>query len=337
MTVRAAWLTNRGDPAGGQTRNDTRLTPTGTMTPVAEMTSLPGAIPAGNPFALEAVGPMSATIGVGRALIQGTDIQGAYPVAVTAPETLIFTDGDPSNPRVDLVVLRVYDGEHDTSGQAQATVEIIPGTAGPAPEPPPVPPAALPLYQVTIPTGAGAGTGGIDFPAATTDVRTYTVALGGITPSTDAPGAYRAQYRDNGTGLQRWSGTSWVGMANELVPWTRVAVASGYSHNGNNQGDVLYRVIDLLGTRFVQWRGGMNVTYTSAGPPAHEGLFLTTALPAIARPSSLRTVPVACSGTASTIVTVKIDFHTQGTARLITDAGDQPPWVSFHGVMYATI
>jgi hypothetical protein len=334
MTVRAAWLTNRGDPAGGQTRNDTRMTPLGAMAPAAELTTVSGVIPGGDPFALAATGPMTATLGIGRAAVQGTDIQGAYPVAVTAPETLTFADGDPANPRIDVVVLRVYDAAHDESGQTLATIEVIPGAPGAAPEPPPTPPAALALYRIAIAAGASAGSGGIDFPAATTDVRTYTVAAGGIIPSTNAPGAYRAQYRDGGTGLQRWSGASWDGMACELIPWTIARLAGpAYEHGGGRQGDVRYRVIELLGTRFVQWRGGMTVSYT-AGAPARDGNFLGADLPATARPAGPRAVPVACPSNSSSLLAVHVVFQEDGRAILAANAGDTPPWVSFNGVSY---
>ncbi|MYT30462.1 MULTISPECIES: hypothetical protein [unclassified Streptomyces] len=209
MTVRAAWLTTRGDAAGGQTRNDSRLTPITAMTPAGTLTTQPGVIPGGNPFALAATGAMTATLGTGRALIQGNEIQGAYPVSVTAPETLTFIDGDPANPRIDLVVLRIYDAAHDNTGQVRAAAEIIPGTPSAAPTPPPLPAGALGLYRVAVPAKTSAGTGGIDFPTATTDVRRYTAAVGGIVPQPDAAGAYRGQYRDDGTAPQRFDGTAW--------------------------------------------------------------------------------------------------------------------------------
>ncbi|MHB6907123.1 hypothetical protein [Streptomyces sp. DB-54] len=333
MTVRAAWLTNRGDPAGGQTRNDSRLTPLGTMTPAGELTTLSGVIPGGAPLDLGITGPMGVTLGPGRAVVQGTDIQGAYPVVITAPEALIFTDGDAANPRLDVIVLRVYDGAYDESGQVLATAEIIPGTPAAAPTPPPLPAGALPLYRVAVPAGASAGGGGIDFRTATTDLRRPTVSVGGINPNPDAPGTYRAQYRDR-SGLQRWSGSAWVGMATELITWTKAPLAAGYSHNGNSNGNVEYRVVELVGTRLVQWRGGMNVTYRS-GAPARGGAFLTSALPTTARPTGLRSLAVACSAADSKTLALKIDFLSNGTATLVTDSSSTPPWVSFHGVMYS--
>ncbi|WP_275465851.1 hypothetical protein [Streptomyces noursei] len=100
MTVRAAWLLPTG-----QTREDTRLAPLGTMTPQYELTSRDGVIAGGNPLAATSVGPMQLQIGTGRAVVQGTLSQGAYPAAVTAPETLTVADGHAQLPRVDSAVI----------------------------------------------------------------------------------------------------------------------------------------------------------------------------------------------------------------------------------------
>lgn len=157
------------------------------------------------------------------------------------------------------------------------------------------------------------------------------MAAGGIIPHPDAMSAYRGQYRDAGTGIQRYSGTTWVGVATELIPWTRPRLATGYGTNGNS--NIAYRVIELVGTRFIQWRGGTNISY-SGGVPAHEGRWLAAPLPATARPASLRTVPAACSAADSTVLAVKADFRADGTAQVIARAGSTPPWVSFNGLMY---
>ncbi|MEU8805063.1 hypothetical protein [Streptomyces anthocyanicus] len=206
MTVRAAWLLPGGaDP--GQTREDTRLTPVGTMTPEGELTTRPGVIPGGDPFAATSAGAMSLQIGVGRGAVQGTAAQGAYPVAVTSPETLTFTDGGAQFPRVDSVVVHVYDGLYDISGETIARVEVVEGDPDALPSPPDLPAGFLRLWDVTVPAGASAGTGGIDWASALTDRRQYTVSTGGITPQGGAEyaGAYDGQYRDTGAGLERWS------------------------------------------------------------------------------------------------------------------------------------
>lgn len=207
MTVRAAWLLP-GGTGPGQTREDTRLTPVGTWAPASELETRPGVVPGGAPFAATAAGAMSLQIGVGRAIAQGTAAQGAYPIAVTSPETLTFRPGAAQFARIDTVVLRIYDGLYDQSGQTVAAVEIVEGEATATPTAPTLPPACLPLWDVTVPAGASAGVGGIDWASALTDRRQYTVAAGGIIPAAPATaydGAYDGQYRDTGTGLERWS------------------------------------------------------------------------------------------------------------------------------------
>lgn len=207
MTVRAAWLLPGGAGNPGQTREDTRLAPVGTMTPAGELTSRPGVIPGGDPFAATGAGAMSLQIGVGRAVVQGTTAQGAYPIAVDAPEVLTFADGDALFSRIDTVVVRVYDGLFDDSGQTVATIEVIQGQATDTPTAPTLPPCSLRLWDVTVPAGASAGVGGIDWSSALADRRRYTVAVGGIIPRgvTSDAGAYDGQYTDMGGTLYRWS------------------------------------------------------------------------------------------------------------------------------------
>ncbi|CAL9528643.1 hypothetical protein [Streptomyces sp. enrichment culture] len=206
MTVRSAWLLP-GGTAPGQTREDTRLAPVGTMTPAGELTTRQGIIPGGNPFAATGAGAMSLQVGIGRAAVQGTLAQGAYPVAVDAPEVVTFADGSAQFARIDTVCLRVYDGLFDTSGQTLARIEVVPGTASETPTAPALDPASLPLWDVRVPAGASAGVGGIDWSSALTDRRTYTVAVGGIVPrgALSDVGAYDGQYADVDGVLYRWS------------------------------------------------------------------------------------------------------------------------------------
>lgn len=209
MTVRSAWLLTA---PGGQTREDTRQTPLGTMVPEGELLTRDGVIAGGNPFKASGASAMAVQIGVGRALVQGTLAQGAYPLVVTAPETLTITDGHPQFARIDSVVLKVYDGLYDTSQQTLARLEVIKGPETATPTPPVLPPATLRLWDITVPAGTSAGTGGIPWGSAFTDRRRYTAAYGGITPPggpQSTPGAYAGQYRDNGRILERWDGSSW--------------------------------------------------------------------------------------------------------------------------------
>lgn len=212
MTVRASWLTEIG-----QTREDTRVTLSGLLTPnglVAENIPLKargGIVPGG--FALTGTtGGMTFTIGTGRAFVQGGRTgQGTYPVAVTEPETLTVTDGDAQYARIDLVELVVRDDVYDGTGATEAVVRLVKGTPAATPVAPNTPDgSALPLYQISVPAGASAGSGGLAWESAVTNLRYPTVALGGIVPASGFNGAYAGQYRDNSGVLERWNGTAWV-------------------------------------------------------------------------------------------------------------------------------
>ncbi|MEU7038074.1 hypothetical protein ABZ958_30965 [Streptomyces sp. NPDC046237] len=212
MTVRAAWL----QPTG-QTREDTRLTLAALLTPSGQsaeetpLRSRAGILPGG--FVLTGNSPMQCSIGTGRAIVQGKDTdQGAYMVAVTAPETLTVTDGDPQYGRIDLVELAVVDNDYDRTGVTEAVVRLVKGTASATPAVPVSGPGStLPLYTVAVPAGTSAGTGGINWTsAAVTPLHWPVVALGGIMPTSGFKGAYVGQYRDAAGLFQRWDGTAWV-------------------------------------------------------------------------------------------------------------------------------
>ncbi|GHB98644.1 MULTISPECIES: hypothetical protein [Streptomyces rochei group] len=206
--MRSAWLLPGGPSEPGQTREDTRLSPLGTYTPESELRTRSGVIAGGDPFAATGAGAMRLQIGVGRAVAQGTDAQGAYPVCLDAPVTVDFPDGDAQFTRIDSVAVRVYDGLYDVNGQTLATVERVPGEARAVPVPPDMPSGAVRLWDVTVPAGASAGVGGINWSTALADRRPFTAAYGGIIPrgwGLGFDGAYDGQYRDTGTGLERWS------------------------------------------------------------------------------------------------------------------------------------
>lgn len=118
-----------------------------------------------------------------------------------------------------------------------------------------------------------------------------------------------------------------------VIDWTTPALFTGYTGNGNNNGTVQYRVINFLGTKFVQWRGGLNVTY-SGSSPVNGGNFLNAVLPASAIPSGTRSTSVACSASASTSLSVKIDFVSDGTTAIVVQTGVTPPWLSLNDVIY---
>ncbi|MER5862354.1 hypothetical protein [Kitasatospora sp. NPDC002040] len=209
MTIRTAWL-----PPTGQTRADTRLALSALITPGNALAANHGCTPGGlNLTGLTGPDGMKCRIGTGRALVQGLSEQGSYPVAVTSSETLEFEPGDPTMDRVDLVVLQVYDTDHDNSGRTETVLRVIKGAPAAAPQPPATPGAALALYRVLVKANTSVANGGIAWTVdgIKVDVRHYTAALGGILPPRDPAfnGVYAGQYRDNLGRLERWDGTAW--------------------------------------------------------------------------------------------------------------------------------
>jgi hypothetical protein len=144
--------------------------------------------------------------------------QGVYKLALgstTSPGTLQAAHATLS--RIDLVYLRVWDNAVDASGLLQGDVVYLPGTASSTPTAPT--PAGtqiyLPLGTITVPpSGGGAAT-------VSTAVRPYTVAPGGILPSSTAPTSpYVGQFYDNGTDLLRWNGSAWDTYQKVPGTWT---------------------------------------------------------------------------------------------------------------------
>ncbi|MEO3974262.1 hypothetical protein [Streptomyces sp. CAU 1734] len=202
MTVRSAWHLSTG-----QTPEDTRVTTSGLLTPTGALSSRGGVVPGG--LEIRGVSGMQCEIGPGRAIIQGTDKQGPYMVAVTEPEILTMTAGNPTHARIDRIVLMVEDSPYDNSGRTQAVVRVVEGQASAAPVEPPMPATALPLYSVRVHAGAS-GASPINWNTAVMHRRYPTTALGGIVPTHGFDGIYTGQYRDNGSRLERWDGTKWA-------------------------------------------------------------------------------------------------------------------------------
>ncbi|WP_457028113.1 hypothetical protein [Kitasatospora sp. P5_F3] len=205
MAVTAAW-----NALTGLTRAAIRLS-TVLMTPTGGLTVRSGVIPGGTPLLLTG-SVMTGSVAPGRAVVQGTSAQGAYPVVVDAATPITVANGHASLSRIDTVFLVVLDADVDASGFRQASITYTQGTAGSgtAPTAPASGTAYLRLWDILVPANASAGTP-INWGTALTDQRLYTVAVGGITPGA-AAGSYAGQWRDaGGTAgiLERWTGAVW--------------------------------------------------------------------------------------------------------------------------------
>lgn len=206
MVIHSAWL-----QLTGQSRVDTRLATSVGMVPTGALTSRSGVVPDGG-FGLQSVSAMQCQIMPGRAFVQGVTAQGGYRIASDAPVVLTVPDGDPQYNRIDIIALEIQDQQFDSSGQTQAVVVLIPGTPATTPVAPVVPPAAIGLFQISVPTKTSAGTGGVAWSTAVTDLRVYTSGLGGIVPlgTTSWTPPMAGQYADLNGELQRWNGTAWT-------------------------------------------------------------------------------------------------------------------------------
>ncbi|MFI2430267.1 hypothetical protein [Streptomyces sp. NPDC018693] len=261
MTVRSAWLTEFG-----QTREDTRVTLSGLLTPNAfapeniPLKARGGLVPGG--FALTGTaGSMTFTVGPGRAFIQGgRTAQGTYPVAVTEPESLTVADGDAQYDRVDLVELVVQDSVYDGTAETRAFVRLVRGTPAATPVVPNTPDgSALPLYRILVPARVSAGTGGLNWSEVVTNLRYPTVALGGIVPASGFTGAYAGQYRDTPGVLERWDGTAWVAYPKAVGGIAPAGALTTGSYVGQHREDGAGRLQRWDGSawQFVQGRASI--------------------------------------------------------------------------------
>ncbi|EPH44705.1 hypothetical protein ABT390_30935 [Streptomyces aurantiacus] len=209
MTIRSAWHLPTG-----QTREDTRLAVSLGMSSSGPLTARGGCAVGGLQLTGTAATSMQARLSPGRLWVPGTSAaaQGGYPVTVDADTQLTFADGHATLPRVDALVVRVYDADYDASGRYEAVLEIVQGTPASAPVPPALPKNAELLYEVSVPAGASAARG-ITWAAAVADRRRYTAALGGILPAAggfNARGSHVGEYRDVNGRLERWDGSRWM-------------------------------------------------------------------------------------------------------------------------------
>jgi len=206
VVIHSAWL-----ELTGQSRVDTRLATSVGMVPSGALTSRSGIVPDGG-FGLQSVAAMQCQIMPGRAFVQGVAAQGGYQVASDAPVALTVPDGDPQYNRIDIIALEIQDQQFDSSGQTQAIVVLIEGTPAATPVAPVVPPAAIGLFQISVPSKTSAGAGGVAWSTAVTDLRVYTSGLGGIVPAGTTPWTppMAGQYSDLNGELQRWNGAAWT-------------------------------------------------------------------------------------------------------------------------------
>ncbi|MGW7087499.1 hypothetical protein ACWGH2_28940 [Streptomyces sp. NPDC054871] len=133
--------------------------------------------------------------------------------------------------------------------------------------------------------------------------------------------------------LDVYDGSGWVAVSTGASAWTTISLASGFSQNGNSNGTLQYRLLNISGEESLQFRGAVG---RSSWPSTPAGSYIinSTALPSIVRPSTLRTVLIPCSDVASDRIALKLDVQTDGYLQVFgTGSGVKPPWLGFNGVI----
>ncbi|MFJ8603384.1 hypothetical protein ACIREM_32700 [Streptomyces shenzhenensis] len=336
VAVNPAWIDGVALDAFRLRRIDSLMVMNNGQDPLGART---GILPGSNSFNVTVSGT-TITVGTGITSLYYAG-QGTYRIAITAASFLTMDAPHATLPRIDLVYLRVWDNSIDASGLNKADVVYLAGTPSSSPSAPT--PAGTQIFMrlahITVPASDGGS------PTVNTTVRPVTVAPGGILPTATAPSnPYVGQYYDTGTDLLRWNGSSWDTYQKVVnIPWIQPALATGYAHNGNGNGNVRYRLVTVDGTKYVEWRGGLGITY-SGNALQNSGNFLRDVLPASYWPADLQSIVVACSFASSSSLAVKVDFRVDGTVLILgptTATNDtyatpviRPPWLSLNGVRY---
>jgi hypothetical protein len=100
--------------------------------------------------------------------------------------------------------------------------------------------------------------------------------------------------------------------------WTQATLGSGFTHNGDSQGNVEYRLVWDNGSLKMQWQGCAAVSGSGTG-------LITTALDTAFRPSAQRKFLQARGlGNGASFLGVHVVFATNGTVSLAGNAPTAP-------------
>jgi len=86
---------------------------------------------------------------------QTSALAGPYGYATTGGDSGAITAADPSNPRVDIVYVKVNDNTQDGSGLTNGQVAYLAGTPAPSPTAPAVPSRGMVLANISVPASGG--------------------------------------------------------------------------------------------------------------------------------------------------------------------------------------
>ena len=186
------------------------------MQPAGQISVRSGVLPGATSGNLSTVSAMVARVAPVKVIINNSisSALGPYLLVSDANVDITFDAGEAAVPRVDRIIARSYDDTNDASGLTEGSIYYLKGTAGGSATA--LPDNSILLYEMTIPAGASAGGGGVNF-ANAVDQRVYTTAQGGIIPvksNTDMaaitnPHEGMAVYRTDLDVLYIYDGTTW--------------------------------------------------------------------------------------------------------------------------------
>jgi hypothetical protein len=250
--------------------------------------------------------------------------QGGYIFGTLTSVNLTLAAADPSNPRIDLIVARVYD---TGTSAGYCDVEVVPGTAAASPSTPSVPSAAIPLATVQVPAGAVALASG-----SVTDQRSYVVAPGGVLPIANtaaAPAAPAAQLMLNLATQQLVQGTGTAGVTSavSIAPWSPAIAYKTSTLSDSSAKGALTQILSVS----VTTDGATDIEIYAKWP----GLYVGTA-------PLLVTMSVAIDGTTLDQAPVYVQSASSGSPsnggsfRYYTSSGeDTTPTAATHTITFA--
>lgn len=218
---------------------------------------------------------MSVNVAQGRAYIAGSEssFQGVYFVENRGTVNLSITAADATNPRIDLVVLKVEDSTYSGATDA-ASLAVVTGTAAASPAEPSAPANSVVLARVDV-----AALETTILTADLTDRRgNLATSLGGVRPVTSStrPGSPRPGepiFEQDTQNTSVWNGSAWspLAYASDIADAVPAGVGALYLLPGsvpsgwlelNGQvvvgADILYP--DLWAIAPAGWKSGSNLT-----------------------------------------------------------------------------
>ncbi|MFJ3283648.1 hypothetical protein ACIPMW_00030 [Streptomyces sp. NPDC086669] len=158
-------------------------------------------------------------------------------------------------------------------------------------------------------------------------------ARGAALTGTTAPVEGMLSWLQDINRLDLYDGAGWVAVSVGASAWTTITPASPWTQNGNSNGTLQYRILNISGEESLQFRGALG---RSSYPTSPAGSYVVnnSALPAPARPATLRTVTIPCSDVSSDRIALKMDVRTDGYLEVFGFSSSvKPPWIGFNGTI----